>query len=202
MSITGGCAVLEGWSAALVGFVGGLLANAAVPYLRERWLLDDPVNVLGVHGLCGAWSMLATGIFADPALLTPESGFARSPGYAADARALRSLVYGGSELLGVQVLALLSVAAWTGCASFALFRGLRRFFKLRVESMVDLVGLDVAEHDCGAMILAEIELLSQEKQLERQDIVNQYTNFQYSLVSSSEQLFYTPVRLLQSTVSD
>ena len=66
---------------------------------------DDPVGAVSVHGLCGAWGTLMTGVFAK------KSG----------------LIYSGSpkDLL-IQLAGVLSVAAWTALIMVIVFTVIRK----------------------------------------------------------------------------
>jgi len=52
VAITAGCAFVRPWEAVIIGFVGGLVYQAA-SMLLERLKIDDVVNAFPVHGACG-----------------------------------------------------------------------------------------------------------------------------------------------------
>jgi Amt family ammonium transporter len=83
------------------------------------------VGAVGVHGVCGALGTILVGFLA-------EDG---------------GLLYGGGfRLLGVQLLGVLSVAAWVGAVMFAVFKIIDRTIGLRVTSREEIEGLDSTEH--------------------------------------------------------
>jgi len=52
----------------LIGLVAGILGYVSVSKLKNMLGYDDSLDAFGVHGLCGIWGALATGIFANPAV--------------------------------------------------------------------------------------------------------------------------------------
>ena len=60
-----GCAgLIDPWAAFVIGGVAGLLVHEAMVFL-ERKRIDDPVGAAAVHGVGGAWGVLAVGLFAN-----------------------------------------------------------------------------------------------------------------------------------------
>ena len=68
VSITAGAYVLSPWSAILAGFVGSVVLWASSKLLLKL-KIDDPLEAFPVHGACGAWGVIAVGLFADQELL-------------------------------------------------------------------------------------------------------------------------------------
>lgn len=115
------------------GFIAGTLVVLSV-YGVERMKIDDPVGAFSVHGVCGFWGLLATGLFAT---VTPVNGADRSSG----------LFYGGGPgLLGDQLVGGLAIAAFVLVASGLLFSGLKALDLLRVSAEEEASGLDISEH--------------------------------------------------------
>jgi ammonium transporter, Amt family len=134
VAVTAACGFVAPWAAVLIGFVAASLAVVAVP-LVERLGIDDPIGAVAVHGLAGVWGTLATGLLAVPALAATV-GVGRG-----------GLLYTGSPYqLGVQVLGLAAVGAFTFSASYGSLWTLDRLWGIRVERHVETAGLDVAEH--------------------------------------------------------
>ncbi len=77
VGITANCDSVTNISAIIIGLVAGILVVLGT-LLLERLKIDDPVGAWPVHGLCGMWGGLATGIFG---------------GYAIGAQIVGSLVY-------------------------------------------------------------------------------------------------------------
>ncbi|MCI7546441.1 MAG: ammonium transporter, partial [Treponema porcinum] len=102
--------------------------------------IDDPVGAVAVHCLNGIWGTLAVGLFATPS--APGYGIANAAG-----EELKGLFYGGGfELLGIQLLGFVSVAAWTAITITVVFLVIKLTVGLRVSAEEEIVGLDKLEH--------------------------------------------------------
>ena len=58
------CALAHPWEALIVGIIGALL-SIATPLVLFRLHIDDPVSVVGVHGVAAIWGMLSVGLFVE-----------------------------------------------------------------------------------------------------------------------------------------
>ncbi len=106
----------------LIAIVGGFL----IPYsarLLERFGIDDAVGAVSVHGVCGAWSLLACGIFAwgYPNVVGPDT-----------------TLYG-------QAVCVVAFAALGFIPGYALAWALKKAGILRVPPEAEVMGLDLAE---------------------------------------------------------
>merc|ERR1719150_3287930 len=63
VSITAPCAVVKPSLAIPIGFIGGAVCWASSKLL-EKLKIDDPLDAFPVHGVCGAWGVIAAGLFA------------------------------------------------------------------------------------------------------------------------------------------
>ena len=77
-----------------------------------------------MHGVCGVWGLLATGIFARKDVISEGFSFNDYDG----------LLYGDSYLLGVQALAALTFAAWAVISTFIIIRTIDFILPLRAGS--------------------------------------------------------------------
>ncbi|KAL7548582.1 hypothetical protein ACHAWF_011858 [Thalassiosira exigua] len=93
------CAVVHAWEALVIGAVGALIANL-LNTLMKRWKIDDPIGAVGIHVFSGIWGYIAVGLFADSEL----------PGVKVSNGLFRG---GGGRLLGLQMLAIISIVAWS-----------------------------------------------------------------------------------------
>jgi Amt family ammonium transporter len=83
-----GCsAIIDPGSAFVIGLGAGVIVPAAMAGLEQR-RIDDPVGATAVHGACGVWGVLATGLFADDALSGPGLNGVDGP--------VRGLLFGGA----------------------------------------------------------------------------------------------------------
>ena len=62
VGITAGCANVNNLGAVIIGAISGILVVASIN-LVERKGFDDAVGAVSVHGICGAWGVLAVSIF-------------------------------------------------------------------------------------------------------------------------------------------
>ncbi|MDY2722869.1 MAG: ammonium transporter, partial [Coriobacteriales bacterium] len=135
VGITAPCAVVDSIGACVVGVVAGILVCVFVPFIDRRGV-DDPVGASSVHGICGAWGVIAVGLLANPEILSTY-----------DVEINPGLFYGGGfDQLGIQCLGMLAILAWTIICGVVLFAILKHTIGLRVESDQELEGLDVSEH--------------------------------------------------------
>ena len=132
VAITAGCDVTDCLGAIVIGAVSGLLVVFGVWLLDYKLRIDDPVGAVAVHCLNGIWGTVAVGLFATKA---------------APASELVGLFYGGGfKLLGLQLLGLVSVAAWTAVTITVTFLVIKATIGLRASEHEEIVGLDIEEH--------------------------------------------------------
>jgi Amt family ammonium transporter len=134
VSVSAGCAFVSSWAAAVIGIVSGPLVIESVLFL-ERRRLDDPAGAVSVHGVCGAWGLLAVGLLANG-----ESGDGLNgvPG------AVRGLFYGDAAQFVAQAIGAGVIALFVVAASAVLFRAFGRSVN-RVAIHAEREGLDAAE---------------------------------------------------------
>ena len=73
VGITANCDSVTNVSAIIIGTVAGLLVVFSI-ILLDKLKIDDPVGAFPVHGVCGIWGGIATGIFGDYSLGTQILG--------------------------------------------------------------------------------------------------------------------------------
>ena len=129
VSITAPCDGVTPMGAILIGIVGGVLVVFSVMFIDRVLKVDDPVGAVSVHGVCGVWGTLATGLF------NMESG----------------LFYGGGlKQLGVQALGAGAAFVWAFGLGLILFYAISKTIGLRVAPEEELKGLDIGEHGMEA----------------------------------------------------
>ena len=119
-------------SAALViGLVAGILGFYSVSKLKHKMGYDDSLDVFGVHGMCGVWGALATGIFADPAINAAGTG----------------LLFGNPKQLLIQAISIVGTVVYTAIATLAVVYATKLITGgLRVDEENEIMGLDNALH--------------------------------------------------------
>lgn len=136
VAITAPSAFLAPWGAALTGFIAGLLVCFGVWFFDHVAHVDDPCGAISVHGVCGAWGLLALGLFADG---TYGSGWNGINGN------VTGLFYGDAGQLAAQLVSIVINFSWAFGATMILFSIYKRFNSMRVAPEVEIIGLDVPE---------------------------------------------------------
>ncbi|KJS30542.1 MAG: ammonia channel protein [Desulfatitalea sp. BRH_c12] len=115
----------------IIGMGAGLLGFTFVTKLKHKLGYDDSLDAFGVHGICGIWGALATGIFADPTVNALGTG----------------LLYGNPRQLWVQFVSIIATAAYSALATLIVI-ALTRLVTggLRIDADSEIVGLDGAYH--------------------------------------------------------
>ena len=129
VGITAGCANVDAVGATIIGLVDGIIVVIAVEFIDQKLKIDDPVGAVAVHGCNGLWGTVAVGLF------DYNNG----------------VFYGGGfHQLGVQVLGVVCIAAYTAVAMTIVFTILKHTIGLRVSAEEEIMGLDIAEHDLAS----------------------------------------------------
>ena len=136
VAITAPCAFVNSVAAVVIGAVAGIILCLAVVFVESRLKIDDPVGAVSVHGINGAWGMLALGLFADG---TYGDGFNGVSG------AVRGLFYGDASQLLAQLVAVCVNFVFVGALMFAFFKILNAVVPLRVPRDQEMEGLDMHE---------------------------------------------------------
>jgi len=118
-------------SSLLIGLLAGMLGYISVSKLKNMLGYDDSLDAFGVHGLCGIWGALATGLFANPAVTEGAQG----------------LFYGNPRQLWVQFLSIIGTAAFSALGTL-IVAYLTKLITggLRVDQESEILGLDNAQH--------------------------------------------------------
>ena len=127
VGITAGCANVNNLGAVLIGLVSGVLVVYSINFIEKKGF-DDAVGAISVHGVCGAWGVLAVAMFDT------------SDG----------LINGGSSLFVPQIIGMLAIAAWAYITSFIVLKAIDSVVGLRVTPEEEIAGLDASEHGTTA----------------------------------------------------
>ncbi len=114
--------------AIVLGVMGGVICYGAVHLVKRVMIVDDALDVLGVHGVGGALGSLML-----PFLVSLGVG-----GVALEHSAL--------DQFGVQAEGVLAAAAWSVAATFVLVKIVAWTVGLRVEAEHETQGLDFSSH--------------------------------------------------------
>jgi Amt family ammonium transporter len=115
----------------LIGLGAGLLGFYSVAKLKQKLGYDDSLDAFGVHGMCGVWGALATGLFANPTV--NEAG--------------RGLFYGNPKQLWIQIISILATAIFAAAGTLVVVTVTRwSTGGLRVAEDNEIIGLDNSIH--------------------------------------------------------
>ena len=114
----------------VLGLAGGVVCYMVTQLIKQRFKIDDSLDVFAVHGVGGMLGTMLTAVFV-------------------------SVVLGGNGLaegmtigsqLGVQALGIIIVAVWSGVLTAIIVMVLKMFLTFRVDEETELQGLDLALH--------------------------------------------------------
>jgi ammonium transporter, Amt family len=121
VSICSCCHNVECWAAILIGAMGSVLQEFFRRTLR-RLEIDDPMDSISTHGICGFWSLIALGLFEN------DKGI---------------LLTGNGETLGVQFIGAASLILLSTILSLIFFYPLKRMGRLRTSKIQEIIGMDI-----------------------------------------------------------
>jgi Amt family ammonium transporter len=113
-----------------IGLIGGAACYFVVSIVKQRFKVDDSLDVFAVHGVGGATGILLTAICVDAAL-----GGAGLP----DGRTV-------AQQFGVQLLGVVAILVWSVVASYAIVMVVKATAGLRVGTEDEEKGLDQTAH--------------------------------------------------------
>ncbi|MCY3544606.1 MAG: ammonium transporter [Chloroflexi bacterium] len=137
VGITAGCAYVDTWGAVVIGLIAGIIMIFGVAFVKNVLKADDPVGAVTVHGICGAWGLLAVGIFA-----TGHND-------------VTGMVVGNFTQIVPQIVGIIAAIVWGFGGGFILFKLLDLTMGLRVDEQEEEDGLDEHEHGTIAYPVAE-----------------------------------------------
>lgn len=115
----------------LIGLGAGAIGFFSVAKLKQKLGYDDSLDAFGVHGLCGLWGALATGIFANPTVTESAKG----------------LIYGNPKQLWIQFISIIATAVYSALGTLVIVYATKFITGgLRVERDDEIIGLDGSLH--------------------------------------------------------
>lgn len=121
--------------ALIIGIAAGSICFYMVILVKQKWRIDDSLDVFPVHGVGGIVGTLLTGVFASTHLgVFSGYGFARPD-------------YGMLEQLGVQLLGVVSILVYTALVTWGVLKLVSLITPLRVGPDEESQGLDIALHE-------------------------------------------------------
>jgi ammonium transporter, Amt family len=115
VGITANCDCVTNQSALIIGAAAGALVLFAILAL-DKLKIDDPVGAFPVHGVCGIWGGIATGLF------------------------------GAGKDMMAQITGSVAIPVFAFVTMLVVFGGLKAVGLLRVSRQEEIEGLDIHEH--------------------------------------------------------
>ena len=136
VAITAPCAFVNPIASVGIGVIAGLLLCVSVLFVENVMKIDDPVGAISVHGVNGAWGMIALGLFADGTYGEKLNGVEGT---------VKGLFYGDASQLMAQLLGVSVNIVFVFVVMFVFFKISDKIAKMRVPAEVEQEGLDMAE---------------------------------------------------------
>jgi Amt family ammonium transporter len=131
VAITPGAGFVNLPCSLIMGLVSGCIGYFSVGFLKKRMGYDDSLDAFGVHGVCGIWGALATGLFADPSITPGAAG----------------LFFGNPGQLWIQFVSVVATVAYSGVVTLAVIVPIGYVTSgLRVDKDDEITGLDSSIH--------------------------------------------------------
>jgi Amt family ammonium transporter len=118
----------------IAGIPIGIVASLICYYcslFRTRRRVDESLDVWAVHGMGGAWGVIATGIFASVAV---------------NSAGANGLLFGNGLQAAKQAVAVAAVMVFAFAATWILGKVVDAVIGLRVKEEEEAVGLDISQH--------------------------------------------------------
>ncbi len=115
----------------IIGLVAGLIGFFSVAVIKHKIGYDDSLDAFGVHGVCGMWGAMATGLFACPSITEGAKG----------------LFYGNPGQVWIQFISIVATVAFSGIGTLIVIYVTKILTGgLRVKAEDEIAGLDNALH--------------------------------------------------------
>jgi ammonium transporter, Amt family len=115
----------------IIGLGAGGICFFGVQLVKQRFDVDDALDVVGVHGVGGTWGALATGIFATVAV---------------NSAGANGLLYGNPQQLLTQAIAVVVSWGYSCIMTFVILKAVDAVIGLRVPEEEEVLGLDTTQH--------------------------------------------------------
>ena len=120
--------------ALIIGLSAGVICYYATQAIKQRFKIDDSLDVFPVHGVGGMLGTLLAGVFASDAL-----GIFSGQGYNEGMNMVSQV--------SVQLVGIIATFAYTAIISYILLKLVDKLLVLRVDEEDEVRGLDLVEHD-------------------------------------------------------
>jgi Amt family ammonium transporter len=115
----------------IIGLGAGGICFFGVQLVKQRFGVDDALDVVGVHGIGGTWGALATGLFATVAV---------------NSAGANGLIYGNPQQLLTQTIAVAVSWVYSCVMTFIILKAVDAVIGIRVPEDEEVLGLDSTQH--------------------------------------------------------
>ena len=123
-------------AALVIGLTAGCVCFYFTNLIKQKWKIDDSLDVFPVHGIGGILGTFLAGIFCSPAL-----GIFSGYGFGGDNTSI-------GEQLGVQMVGIFATFVYTAVVSLVLLKLVDMLTKgIRVTAEHEQQGLDISSHE-------------------------------------------------------
>jgi Amt family ammonium transporter len=136
VAITAPCAFVSSWAAMLIGLVAGGLVILAAVFVDTKLKIDDPVGAIAVHGVNGAWGIVALGLFANGVYGQGLNGVPHG---------VTGLLYGDAGQLVAELIGIAANVLYVAPVAAIAFFVIGKLVGNRVSAEDEVNGLDVPE---------------------------------------------------------
>ena len=143
VAITAGCNSMTSVTSIFVGIIGAIIA-ITVNELLNKFEIDDVVGAVPVHLAAGIWGTLAVGFFSDLSII--DTGLDRF------------------SQIKIQVIGILAIGSFTFISSYVILNFINKFYPLRVSTVQEELGLNIAEHNAVSIEHDLISILNKQSE--------------------------------------
>jgi Amt family ammonium transporter len=137
VAITAPCAFVDAPIAVLIGAISGVLVIEAALFIEKVMKIDDPVGAVAVHGVNGAFGIVAVGLFANGKYGVGLNGVEGG---------VTGLFYGGgSGQLVAELIGIATNVVWVGATAFLAYKLVDKVIGMRSPAQDEIDGLDIPE---------------------------------------------------------
>jgi Amt family ammonium transporter len=136
VAITAPCAFVDAWAALLIGAIAGVLVVVAALFIDTKLKIDDPVGAIAVHGVNGAWGIVALGLFANGLYGDGWNGVEGK---------VAGLFYGNGGQLWAELIGIVANVVYVGVVASIAFFVIGKVVGNRPTAEVEVAGLDMDE---------------------------------------------------------
>jgi Amt family ammonium transporter len=141
--ITPACGFVTIGGAMCMCIISAIICNVVAQFFK-RFDVDDTLDVFACHGVGGTCGMFFLGCFAT---------------HKVNPIAMDGLFYGGGELFWKHIVAIIGIVSYVVIVSYFLYKLVDWIFGLRVDSEVEILGMDKTQHGETMDLMSRMDLV-------------------------------------------